>query len=90
VEPKTPQELKALGERVLQMLLEDFESILSKKTATPTDRATIARFLKDNDYTIDPKNLPKELKDMLRRNGARSLPDVDGLPISADMAVIDG
>jgi superfamily II helicase len=72
------------------MLLEDFETILSNKTASPTDRATIARFLKDNNYSVDPKNLPKELKDMLRRNGAQSLPDVDSLPIAPGMSVIDG
>jgi hypothetical protein len=86
----TPQELKNQGDRVLALLLADFEKILTDKTASPTDRATIARFLKDNNYTVDPKNIPSALKDLLRAKGARALPDVDELPLSANMAVIDG
>lgn len=71
--------------------MEDMENILRNKTASPTDRATIARFLKDNGYTVDPKNLPKDLRDLLRRQGAApELPDPDTLPPAADMAVIAG
>ncbi len=84
------QELKDQGDRVLALLLADFERILADKTASPTDRATIARFLKDNNYTVDPKNLPSALKDLLRSKGARSLPSLDELPPVVSMAVIEG
>lgn len=77
--------------RVQQLLLEDFERILSPvvdpktgKTTTlcsPTDRATIARFLKDNNYNVDARTLPKDLVAIIKNvRTVRQLPDAAAMP----------
>lgn len=76
------------ADQVLDLLLEDFLHILSPWTdaegkqhppiASPTDRATIARFLKDNGYSVDVKNIPQNLAEIAARAKAkRNLMRVD-------------
>lgn len=53
------------AERLQRLILDDLERCLNDKTATATDRATIIRLLKDNGWTLDPAQLPSNLKAML-------------------------
>jgi hypothetical protein len=83
-------EQKAMQEqagRVQRLLLEDFEEILTpdnkgKRNLTSMDRATIARFLKENNFRVDANDKAKDLKQIVedvharRRNGTpRIMPD---------------
>lgn len=70
------------ADEVLSLLLADFLRILKDDRASPTDRATIARFLKDNGYSVDPRNLPPELRALLKRRGhAPALPDPEQIGV---------
>ena len=80
------------AKRVQGLLLKDFEFILTPDETTgrtrcsPTDRATIARYLKDNNYRVDPASLPKVLAGLIadvrasRGNLPRQFPEADKLP----------
>jgi hypothetical protein len=76
------KELVQIADRVQTLLLQDFERILSEPAlCSPTDRATIARYLKDNGFRVDPNNLPKSLADLVASTRAkRELPDPSKLP----------
>jgi hypothetical protein len=70
------------AERVQALLLADFEQLLKSGELHPTDRATIARFLKDNNFRVDANTLPSSLQDLVsdihsrRKNGTpRIMPD---------------
>jgi hypothetical protein len=54
-----------LAEKLQLMLLQDFNEQLTNKTLTPTDRATLARLLMQNGWSIDPALLPKGLRGVL-------------------------
>lgn len=54
-----------LAERLQDLLLRDFESQLSSGEMSPTDRATLARLLMQNGWTLDPSKLPQGLQGML-------------------------
>lgn len=54
-----------LAERLQNMLLEDFERLLESSEMTPTDRATLARLLSQNGWSLDPSRLPQGIKDKL-------------------------
>lgn len=51
-----------LGQKLFQALLEDFATLLEKGEATAADRATLARLLTQNGYSINPADLPDELR----------------------------
>lgn len=60
------EEQVEIAERLQRLLLEEFEKRLDPscdKQATSTDLATLARILKDNGWTIDPADLPDDLRD---------------------------
>lgn len=79
-------ELIDQAKRVQKLLLADFEAILTAGTCSPTDRATIARYLKDNGYRVDENTLPKALSNLVadirasRGNLPRQMPAADKLP----------
>lgn len=50
-------------ERLQMILLQDFETIFKNGTATPTDRATLARLLSGNGWSLDPAMLPEGLRE---------------------------
>jgi hypothetical protein len=80
------QKLVEQADRVQAMLLNDFEAILKPDkngmtAASPTDRATIARYLKDNNFRVDANNLPQNLAEMVAATRAkRPMPDASKLP----------
>jgi hypothetical protein len=84
----TKEQLKERADKVLDLLLQNFEDILNEpKDLHPTDRATIARFLKDNNFRIDADDAQTELQQLVadiharRRNGTpRILPDPNVVP----------
>jgi hypothetical protein len=60
----TPQKEQIIvTERLQLILLKDFERIFADGTATPTDRATLARLLGANGWSLDPSELPEGLRD---------------------------
>ena len=95
IDPEVRAAQIAQAERVKALLLEDFEAILTpdakgKRSLTSMDRATIARYLKENNFRVDANEAPTDLQKMVedvharRRNGSprlmpdpRILPDVD-------------
>jgi hypothetical protein len=54
-----------IAERLQLALLKDFERQLLDGTISSTDRATLARLLTQNGWSLDPSRLPKGLKDQL-------------------------
>lgn len=83
----TKEQLKERADKVLDLLLQNFEDLLVKGDLHPTDRATIARFLKDNNFRIDADDAQTELQQLVadiharRRNGTpRILPDPNVVP----------
>ena len=54
-----------LAEKLQVLLLEDFERLANDGLLTPTDRATLARLLTQNGWSIDPSAMPQGLKDKL-------------------------
>jgi hypothetical protein len=63
------------------LILQEFRELLTtrKDDLTSTDRATIVRFLMQNGWTVDPKNIPEELKGML--TSEVKFDDTDDLPL---------
>jgi len=51
--------------RLQWLLLEDFERLLESGMMTPTDRATLTRFLRENGWKVDPNELPTSLREKL-------------------------
>lgn len=51
--------------KLQRLLLEDFEAAFKAGTITAADRATLARLLMQNGWSLDPKELPQGLKDKL-------------------------
>ena len=79
------------SKEVQRLIIADFIYLLTpdadgKTKWTPTDRATITRFLKDNKYRVDPSSLPKVLAGLIadvrasRGNLPRQFPEADKLP----------
>lgn len=68
-----------IAERLQVLLLEDFETrIKSDEGLTPTDRATLARLLTQNGWSLDPAQVPQGLRDKLStRTKASDLNDDD-------------
>lgn len=61
----TKKDQISLAERLQVALLEDFEKLLNEGRISPTDRATLARLLMQNGWSIDPTRLPQGLADKL-------------------------
>lgn len=59
------QEQRSIAARLQLLLLLDFEEQFKSKTITSADRATLARLLMQNGWSIDPKDVPQGLKDKL-------------------------
>jgi hypothetical protein len=62
VEQKAQTEIAV---RLQRLLLEDFERAFKDCTITAADRATLARLLMQNGWSLDPKELPQGLRDKL-------------------------
>lgn len=54
-----------IATRLQRLLLEDFERAFKDCTITAADRATLARLLMQNGWSLDPKELPQSLRDKL-------------------------
>lgn len=63
----------AAAERLQELILENFEELLTTRRdqLTATDRATIVRLLQANGWTLDPAQMPTDLKNLL----TKSLPE---------------
>ena len=53
------------AEQLQELLLDDLIKLFKDGEATSTDRATLARLLKDNGWSVDPSMVPQELKEQL-------------------------
>jgi len=54
-----------LTKRLQVLWLQHMEKLLDSGTITSTDMATLYRFLSGNGWTLDPKQLPKSLRDLM-------------------------
>lgn len=54
-----------VAERLQQKWLKRMEEMLDDGTITSTDLATLYRFFAQNGWTVDPKKMPKGLRDKL-------------------------
>ncbi len=64
----TNQEQITIAQRLQTKWLEHMDRLLDAGTITSTDMATLARVLLTNGWTLDPKKLPKSLRDMLTQH----------------------
>lgn len=53
----------SIAERLQTMLLEDYEKLLKEGAMTSTDRAALAKLLRDNGWNFDPDLMPEGLAD---------------------------
>lgn len=73
-----------IAERLQLLLLENFQTLLDSGEMTPTDRATLARLLMQNGWSLDPSRLPKGLQDLLTTQiDPEELDDDDIIPLRA-------
>ena len=78
LEAEQKAELVTIAYEVQKLLLEDFKRILTEHKCSPTDRATMARYLKDNNYRVDANDLPPDLIRMMAEMGVsvkRTMPE---------------
>ena len=69
-----------------ELLLDDLIVLFESGDATSTDRATLARLLKDNGWSVDPSMVPQELMEKLTSKIAPGDDiDDDVVPISRAM-----
>lgn len=61
---KTQAQIDKL-EELQDLLLDDFITAFKNNTVTATDRATVIRLLQSNGWSLDPAQLPTDLKDKL-------------------------
>ena len=57
-----------IAQRLQTKWLEHMDRLLDAGTITSTDMATLARVLLTNGWTLDPKKLPKSLRDLLTQH----------------------
>ena len=80
------QEQVDKAEQLQELLLDDLIRLFKEGEATATDRATLARLLKDNGWSVDPSMVPQELRDKLTSKIAPGDDiDDDVVPISRAM-----
>lgn len=53
------------AEKLQELLLDNLIKLFEDGTATSTDRATLAKLLRDNGWSVDPLMIPQDLKDQL-------------------------
>lgn len=64
--------------RLQLKLLTRWERLLDSGELSPTDAATLTRFLTQNGWSLDPSHLPKGLQDKVRTSPSfNSDPDAD-------------
>lgn len=51
-----------IAERLQEALLKRFETLIEEENDSPTDRATLARLLSQNGWSLDPSTLPQSLR----------------------------
>ena len=54
-----------ISKRLQVLWLTHMEKLLDSGTITSTDMATLARVLLHNGWSLDPKSLPKSLRDLM-------------------------
>jgi hypothetical protein len=54
-----------IAERLQLMLLQRWETLLNDGTLCPTDAATLARFLRENGWSVDASKIPESLRGLL-------------------------
>ena len=80
------QEQVDKAEQLQELLLDDLIKLFKEGEATSTDRATLARLLKDNGWSVDPSMVPQDLRDKLTSKIAPGDDIEDGVvPISRAM-----
>jgi hypothetical protein len=52
-------------EKLQDLILDDLIYAVENKTITATDRATIIRLLQSNGWSLDPAQIPSDLRDKL-------------------------
>lgn len=70
-----------LAERLQEALLKRFETLIAEESDSPTDRATLARLLSQNGWSLDPSSLPQSLRDKV----ADSVNPTDGVDEEYDI-----
>lgn len=74
----TTQNQIDISERLQLLLLQRWETLLTKGEMQPTDAATLARFLRENGWNVDPSKLPENLRNVLtERIDPKTLADDD-------------
>ena len=74
------------AEQLQELLLNDLKKLFKQGETTTPDRATLARLLKDNGWSVDPSMVPQELKEKLTSKIAPGDDiDDDVVPISRAM-----
>lgn len=68
-----------LAERLQTKWLDRMEKMIDDGTATATDMATLARVLLANGWSIDPKDVPQQLRDKLTSKVSAEELDDDGI-----------
>ena len=68
-----------IAERLQKKWLERMEAMLDDGTITSTDRATLYRFFAQNGWTVDPKKMPKGLRDKLTTDVTEEELEDDGI-----------
>ena len=63
--PASIQDQIAISERLQLAWLKHMEKLLDSGVITSTDLATLARVLINGGWTLDPKQLPKSLRDLM-------------------------
>lgn len=59
---------REIAERLQLKWLVHMERLLDEGAITSTDLATLAKFLRDNGWTLDPQKLPTKLKNKLTKH----------------------
>jgi hypothetical protein len=66
MDPTAPsREMVAIAQRLQLKWLKRMEQLLDAESITSTDMATLARLLSQNGWTLDPTQLPQNLRDKL-------------------------
>lgn len=73
----------AIAIRLQTKWLEHMEKLLDQGTASPTDLSTLERFLRNNGWTLDPRNMPKGIQDHITSHVSPTDLDEDDVVIGA-------
>lgn len=81
------KEQVAKATQLQDLVLDDFITMAQEGTLTSTDRATVVRMLMANGWSLDPSQLPKNLRDKLT-SAIRFDDDVDDTEARPRMRVV--